>query len=242
MPHKPLALISGANKGIGYEVAGQLARKGYTVLLGARDAQRGEAAAAALTAESLDVQYVALDLADEQTIEALAAHITKTHGDLDVLVNNAGIADMNEGPASAVAADTLRRILDTNFFHTVALTQAMLPLLRKASAARIVNVSSGLGSMAQNADPNWPFAAVKPLGYNGSKALLNMFTIHLAAELRDTAIKVNSADPGYTKTDLNNNSGFQTVAEGSEAIVHLATLPPDGPTGGYFDRHGMVPW
>ena len=138
--------------------------------------------------------------------------------------------------------ETVRKTFETNFFGTIAVTQAMLPLVRKGAAGRVVNVSSGLGSLALNSDPASPYASVKLLAYNSSKAALDMMTIPLAYELRDTRVKVNAADPGYTATDLNGNSGTQTVEEGSEAILRLAQLPDDGPTGGFFDRNGVVPW
>ena len=159
-----------------------------------------------------------------------------------MLVNNAGITVQGDGPPSKADLDAVRRVFDTNFFATVAVTQAMLPLVRKSPSGRIVNVSSGLGSLALNSDPASPYAEVKILGYNASKAALNMMTVQLAYELRDTGIKVNAADPGYTATDLNNNSGPQTIEEGAEETVRLALLPDDGPTGGYSDRHGAVPW
>lgn len=237
-----IALITGANKGIGFEVARQLGKRGMTVLLGARDAGRGADAAQKLRDEGLDVREITLDLGDEETIRNAAAKIEAEQGRLDVLVNNAGVYLSGDAPPSTADLDAVRRTFDTNFFATVAVTQAMLPFVRKSSAGRIVNVSSGLGSLTINSDPTSPYAEVKPLGYNASKAALNMMTVGLAYELRDTPIKVNAANPGYTATDLNGNSGFQTVEEGSEAIVHLATLPDDGPSGGHFEREGVVAW
>jgi NAD(P)-dependent dehydrogenase (short-subunit alcohol dehydrogenase family) len=234
-----IALVTGANKGIGFEVSKQLAAKGYTVLMGARDAARGNEAAKKIGGTA---QFLTLDLNDPTTITAAAKHIEEHFGVLDVLVNNAGILSWSDGPPSKTTLEAVRTIFDTNFFGTLAVTQAMLPLVRKSTAPRIVNVSSGLGSLALNSDPASPYAEIKPLGYNSSKAALNMLTIQLAWELRDTNAKVNASDPGYTATDLNNNSGPQTIEEGSEATVHLATLDENGPTGGYFDRHGVVPW
>lgn len=240
---KTIALVTGGNKGIGYEVARQLGAKGYTVILGVRDAGRGEAAAAKLREGGATIDVVALDLENADTATAAAKWIEEKYGVLDVLVNNAGIADMvDDGPPGVTNIATVRRVFETNFFGTLAVTQALLPLVKKSSAPRIVNVSSGLGSLAQNADWHWPYGAVKPLGYNGSKAALNMLSVQLAWELRDTNAKVNIADPGYTATDLNNHGGYQTIEEGSEAIVRLATLDANGPTGGYFDRNGRVPW
>ena len=241
MADNKVALITGANKGIGKEIARQLGALGITVLVGARDKGRGEEAAAELTAGGADAHAVLLDVTDSATIDAAAAKVESDHGRLDVLVNNAGIA-LDTGPASALEMDALRRTYDTNVFGVFAITKAFLPLLKRSDAGRIVNVSSGLGSLSQNADPSWDYAAVKPLAYNSSKAALNMMTVIFAAELKDTPIKVNAADPGYTATDLNHNQGHQTVAQGAAAAVRLATLPDDGPTGGYFDEAGIVPW
>ena len=242
MDEKKVALVTGANKGIGFEVARGLGKAGMTVLLGARDAGRDAEAAQKLKSEGLDVREIAIDLGDEATIHAAAARIEAEHGKLDVLVNNAGIIDPADGPPSKADLAAIRRVFDTNFFGTLAVTQAMLPLLRRSPSARVVNVSSGLGSLALNSDPDSPYADVKILGYNASKAALNMMTVQLAYELRDAGIKVNAADPGYTATDLNGNSGPQTVEEGAEETIRLALLPDDGPTGGYSDRHGAVPW
>jgi NAD(P)-dependent dehydrogenase (short-subunit alcohol dehydrogenase family) len=238
-----VVLVTGANKGIGFEVSRQLGRAGFTVLLGARDTARGEEAAKKLRGESLDVRFVKADL--NQAVEsgtALAKQIGEEFGHLDVLVNNAGLADREDGPASSVGIETLRRTFETNFFGTVALTQPLLPLLRAAERARIVNVSSGLGSIAINNDPNTPFYHVKILGYNASKVALNMFTVDLAYDLRDTKIKVNSVSPGFVDTDMNNHTGTDTVEEGAIAIVRLAQLPDDGPTGSFIHRDGTYPW
>lgn len=237
-------LVTGANKGIGFEVSRQLARTGALVLMGARDAKRGEEAAAKLRAEGLKVRYVPVDLERaSETATALAEQIKSEFGHLDVLINNAGIADLStDGPASVASIDTIKRIFATNFFGTVEFTQPFLPLLKAAPAARIVNVSSGLGSLGLNNDANSPYYGVKILGYNSSKAALNMFTVNLAWELRDTKIKVNSICPGYTATDLNNNSGPQTIEEGSIAIVKYAQIGEDGPTGGFFHKDGEYPW
>ena len=237
-----IALVTGANKGIGFEIARQLARCGMTVYVGARDRDRGTAAAEKLQGEGLEACFVELDVLREHTIRAAAAAIEAAHGRLDVLVNNAGIADHADGPPSRADLDAVRRTLLTNFVGPAAVAQVMLRLLRRSPAGRIVNVSSGLGSLAQNADPGWRFAPVKFLGYNASKAALNMLTVQLAFELKDTPIKVNSADPGYTATDLNDHHGTQTVEEGAAEAVRLALLPADGPTGGYFSSAGPVQW
>jgi NAD(P)-dependent dehydrogenase (short-subunit alcohol dehydrogenase family) len=237
-----IALVTGANKGIGFEIARQLASRGMTVYVGARDKSRGAAAAKQLHGEGLAARFVELDVLREDMIRSAAATIQAAHGRLDVLVNNAGIADRGDGPPSRADLDAVRRTLLTNFIGPAAVTQAMLPLLRRSPAGRIVNISSGLGSLAQNADPAWAYAPVKFLGYNASKAALNMLTVQLAFELKDTPIKVNSADPGYTATDLNDRRGTQTVEEGAAEAVRLALLPGDGPTGGYFSSAGPVPW
>jgi NAD(P)-dependent dehydrogenase (short-subunit alcohol dehydrogenase family) len=241
-PKAPIALVTGANKGIGFEIARQLGKAGHRALLGARNATLGEAAAASLKADGIDARFIRIDLGTPATVQTAAATIDNDYGRLDVLVNNAGIADRADGPPSKTHIDAVRRIFDTNFIGALAVTQAMLPLLRKSPAGRIVNLSSGLGSLARNGDPAWEFAPYKFLGYNASKAALNMLTVQLAAELKDTSIKVNSADPGFTATDLNNHRGQQTVSQGAAAAIRLALLPADGPTGGFFSASQEEPW
>jgi len=239
---KKIALITGANKGIGYEVARQLGRQGVTVLVGARNVDLGESAAARLRAEAMDATFIELDVTKPGTVATAAETIRNRHGRLDILVNNAGIAEKGDGPPSVADPDAVRRVLEVNFFGVLAVTQAMLPLVRNSASGRIVMVSSGLGSLAWNADPAWPFAAVKLLGYNGSKALLNMLTVQLAWELRDTPIKVNTVNPGYTATDLNENRGTQTLAEGAAETVRQALAPHDAPTGTFSQTGGVAPW
>jgi NAD(P)-dependent dehydrogenase (short-subunit alcohol dehydrogenase family) len=240
--NKKIALVTGANKGIGFEVARQLAEQGVTVLLGARNAERGEEAAAKLRGESFDAHFVRLDIQDVATHRAAAQFVEEKFGKLDILVNNAGIAlDAGEKP-SEVSQDLLRQTFDTNFFGAIAVTQAFLPLIKMSNAGRIVNVSSGLGSLTQHGDPNWEFFEVKPLAYNASKTALNAFTVMLAHELKDTNVKVNSADPGFTATDLNGRQGYKTVEQGASIITQLAVLPADGATGSYFDDQGVLPW
>lgn len=240
---KKVALITGANKGLGFETARQLGKQGITVLIGARDETRGTEAEAKLRGENFDAHFVHLDVQDAATHKAAAQFVEEKFGKLDILINNAGVAlDYLGAGAGEVSLELVRRTFDTNFFGAIAVTQAFLPLVKKSDAGRIVNVSSGLGSLTQNSDPNWEYKDVKPLAYNSSKTALNAFTIILADDLKDTKIKVNSADPGYTATDLNGNSGTKTVAQGASIITDLATLPEDGATGGYFDDQGVVPW
>jgi NAD(P)-dependent dehydrogenase (short-subunit alcohol dehydrogenase family) len=237
-----IALITGANKGIGFEVARQIGHTGAIVLLGARNQAAGEAAAAILAGEGLTATFIAIDVTDRAAIAAAAASIAREFGRLDILVNNAGINDPQDGPPSAARLDAVERVFRANFLGALAVTQTMLPLLRNARSGRIVNVSSGLGSLAQNGDPSYPSATVKLIGYSAAKAALNMLTVQLAYELRDTAIKVNSADPGYTATDLNGHRGHQTIPEGAAETIRLALLPDDGPTGSFSNSGGRVPW
>jgi NAD(P)-dependent dehydrogenase (short-subunit alcohol dehydrogenase family) len=246
------ALITGANKGIGFETARLLAARDVTVLVGSRDQQRGQQAEQALRDAGADAHHVALDVTDEDTIEKAATWIESEYGKLDILVNNAGIARGDgTGRPTETTLRTLRAVFETNVFGVVAVTNAMLPLLRQAPAARIVNVSSEVGSIASMTDPDsplWPMASVP---YPASKSALNMVTAMYAKELRSTPIKVNAANPGYCATDLNGRSGFRTPEQGAEVSVHLATLDEDGPTGalwGYLwtadgeESFGVLPW
>ena len=237
-----IALITGANKGIGFEVARQLGAEGITVFIGARNPQLGEAAASKLRAGGTDAHFVELDVTKPETITKAAEHIRARYDRLDILVNNAGVVAKGDGPPSVADPGAVRQVLEINFFGVLAVTQAMLPLVRNAASGRIVMVSSGLGSLTWNADPNWSFAAFKPLGYNGSKAILNMMTVQLAWELRDTPIKVNTVNPGYTATDINGNSGTQTIEEGAAETVRQSLTPDDAPTGAFFETGGVVPW
>jgi NAD(P)-dependent dehydrogenase (short-subunit alcohol dehydrogenase family) len=237
-----IALVTGANKGIGFEVARQLAASGYTVLLGARNKALGEAAVTTLKREGGDVRYLPIDLNDAGTIAAAAKDIDAEFGHLDVLINNAGIGVQGDGLPSNASLDAIERTFRVNFLGTVGVTQAMLPLLRKASSASIINVSSGLGSLTKSGAPAWTHVAGKFLGYASSKAALNMLTVQLAWELRDTAIKVNSAAPGYTATDLNQHQGTQSIPEGAAEIIRLALLADNGPTGTFSSAQGIVPW
>lgn len=236
-----IALITGANKGLGLEIARQLAQNGCTVLLGARDLSRGTEAAEALRASG-DVQPIEIDYARPDTIEHAAKTIRAEFGRLDILVNNAGIADPADGLPSQTNIDAVERIFATNFIGTLRVTQVMLPLVKQSASGRIVNMSSELGSLTHNGDPEWKFAQTKLLGYCASKAALNILTVQLAFELRDTNIKVNSANPGFTATALNGHRGEQTVEEGAIEPVRLALLGDDGPTSGFFEKDGEYPW
>jgi NAD(P)-dependent dehydrogenase (short-subunit alcohol dehydrogenase family) len=239
---KKTALVTGANKGIGFEVARQLAASGFTVLLGARNQARGDEAAATLKREGVDVRHLTIDLDDPATIATAAKSIDVDYGHLDLLVNNAGIAVEGDGMPSSSSLDAIERTFRVNFLGSVAVTQAMLPLLRKAPSASIVNVSSGLGSLTKSSDPAWTHVAAKYLGYAASKAALNMLTVQLAYELRDTPIRVNSVDPGYTATDLNQHRSTQSIPEGAAEIIRLALLSDGGPTGTFSNAQGIVPW
>jgi NAD(P)-dependent dehydrogenase (short-subunit alcohol dehydrogenase family) len=242
MKNMKTVLVTGANKGIGRETARRLAQLDMTVLVGARDRARGEAAVDNLRHGSRDVHLVVLDVADEQSVGRAAAEVSERFGRLDVLVNNAGIS-LGAGAPSNQGLEAMRNIFATNVFGPIAVVRAFLPLLEKVPAARIVNVSSSVGSLGLTTDPQGPIAQLSHLfGYAASKTALNAFTLRLANELRDRRIKVNAACPGYVATDLNRHTGPRSVAQGAEIIVRLATLPDDGPTGGFFDDAGRVPW
>jgi NAD(P)-dependent dehydrogenase (short-subunit alcohol dehydrogenase family) len=249
-----IALITGANKGIGMETARQLGGRGFTVLAGARDQERGREAERALRSDGVDARFVRLDVTDDASVAQAADWIERECGSLDVLVNNAGVGPRTRGnPPSQTDLDAMREVYEVNAFGAIRVTNAMLPLLRRAPTARIVNVSSEVGSISSQTDPASPLASMPgSLAYPSSKAALNMITAMYAKELRATPIKVNAANPGYTKTDLNRNTGFRSVAEGAEASVYLATLPADGPSGilwghlwtagGPADAYGPLPW
>ncbi len=244
-----VALITGANKGIGYEIARQLGSRGASVLIGSRDIARGEEAANKLRLSQIDAPTIQLDVSDQKTIDSAAKQIESVFGKLDILVNNAGILSNSDAyggklrlPPSQVDIETLRHTYETNVFGVFAVTKALFPLLKKSKAGRIVNLSSGLGSLTLNSDPNSEFADFKLLAYNSSKTAVNAITVLLAAELKDTPIKINAADPGFTATDINQYQGYRTVEQGASAAVRLATLPDNGSSGGFFDENGVVPW
>jgi NAD(P)-dependent dehydrogenase (short-subunit alcohol dehydrogenase family) len=209
------------------------------VFLAARNTDAGKTAAAELAEAGVDVEFVQLDVTSAASIAAAVEAVGQRTPRLDVLVNNAGIGGTRKLPPEITAAE-LREVFETNVFGAVAVTNAFLPLLRAAAQPRIVMVSSGIGSLARTSDPTRLESTLLGLPYPASKTALNMITSMYSRSLPD--FQINAADPGYTATDLNNNSGHQTVSEGTDAIVRLASLGPDGPTGGFFDRVGAVPW
>lgn len=227
-------LITGANKGLGYEASRRLLELGHIVYLGARDEERGRAAAQALGA-----RFVLIDVTDDDSVARAVDRIRDDEGHLDVLVNNAGITG-GRATADELGAEQMKTTFDTNVFGVVRVTRATLPLLRKSENPVIVNVSSGLGSLSIVTDPTrmeWSFPS---LAYSASKAAVLMLTVQYAKALPE--LRINAVDPGYTATDLNGNSGTQTVREGTDAIIRLATIDRDGPTGTFQDRSGTVPW
>ena len=241
---KKVALITGANKGIGLETARQLATQGITVVLGARDLARGEAASGELRQDGFEAFAVKLDVVDAQDVTAAATMIKERFGVLDILVNNAGVLvePLAGNSTLTVSEQDLRATFETNFFAVVRLTNAMLPLLRMSPAGRIVNVSSILGSLTLHATQGAQGLGSKILAYDASKSALNAYTIHLADALRGTKIKVNSAHPGWVKTDMGSDAAPMDVVEGAKTEVMLAMLPEDGPTGGYFHLGKALPW
>jgi len=239
---KQIALITGANRGLGLEIARQLGKRGMTVLLGSRSQAAGQAAAAQLASEGLQTEALLLDITDDARIAAAAAQVTRQFGRLDVLVNNAAIQSTESQLSSEIAPALLRSFIDSNYIAHVLVTQAFLPLLRLSAAGRIVNMSTSLGSVTIMSEPNHINARRSLLGYSSAKAALNMFTVLLAKELRQTAIKVNSADPGWTQTDLGGKDATYTVEEGARVAVWLACLDEQGPTGGFFAYQNVHPW
>ncbi|HVW76532.1 MAG TPA: SDR family oxidoreductase [Alloacidobacterium sp.] len=242
---KKVAFVTGGNRGLGKETARQLGKQGVKVVIGSRDLEKGKQAAEELRADGADVDVIRFDITKAADYKEAYDYFDKNFGRLDILINNAGISVepfFAPNNASSVSTAVLREVFDTNFFGTVELTQILLPLIRKAPAGRIVNLSSILGSLTLHADPNSPIYGAKSLGYDASKAALNSFTIHLAHELRDTKIKVNSAHPGWVKTDMGTDAAPMEIPEGAKTSVELALLPDDGPTGGYFHLGQTLPW
>jgi NAD(P)-dependent dehydrogenase (short-subunit alcohol dehydrogenase family) len=238
-----VALVTGATRGIGAETVRQLAQPGVTTLLAGRDPARTKEAADKLKAEGLPVEPIALDVTSSDSIAKAVAEVTSRFGKLDILVNNAGILvdDMGKAPSEQTLA-TWRETFDTNVFAVVEVTQAFLPLLKAAPAARIVNVSSQLGSIAMHVDPNSPIYNFKLPAYDASKTAINAWTVHLAYELRDTPIKVNAIHPGYVQTDMNGGHGEIDVPTGAKSSVGMALIGADGPTGTFTYLGKTLPW
>jgi len=240
-----IALITGGNRGIGFETAKKLGEQGIKVIIGARDPHKGEQAVAELKALGVDAEYVHYDATQASASQAVATALESRFGKLDILVNNAGILKeelIGQNNTLSVDQDTLKTTFEANFFAVVALTQALLPLLQRSPAARIVNLSSILGSQTLHSTPNSPIEVAKGLAYNASKSALNMFTIHLAHALKDSHIKVNSAHPGWVKTDLGGPNAPMEISDSWKTSVRLATLDEQGPTGGYFHEDQPLPW
>ncbi|MFJ5212562.1 SDR family oxidoreductase [Streptomyces nigra] len=231
-------LITGANKGLGFETARRLVEAGHTVYVGARDTDRGRAAA-----ERIGARFLLIDVTDDASVQA-AAKTVEADGGLDVLVNNAGIELRGPGnsvpPAGDTTADEMRTVYETNVFGVVRVTHAFLPLLQRSPAPVVVNVSSGLASLAGLSDPDSPARFYQALAYPSSKTAVNMITVQYAKAF--PGLRINAVEPGFTATDLNGRTGTQTVEEGAEIIVRMAQVGPDGPTGGYFDIDGPLPW
>lgn len=239
MSKDKIALITGANKGIGFETSRQLGRSGCKVLLGARDEARGREAVETLIKEGIDAQLLVLDVTNQDTIDKAVTFIREAYGRLDILINNAGVFLEKGVLPSELKPATLRETFEVNFFGVFAVTAALLPLLKKSAGGRIVNVSSGQGSLTRSSSPE---AARIQLAYNSSKAALNALTIQFAKEFRNTPLKINAAAPGYTVTDMNEGKGSRTVQQASGIIVRLALLDETGPSGGYFEDAGPIPW
>ncbi len=246
MSTNQIALITGANKGLGFETSRQLALKGVKIVMSARNIDKGKSASKKLKDQGFDVECIELDVTNSSHIKQTAEYFEKNYGRLDILVNNAGMTHAEEqffgNSAGTISPAAVRKVFDVNLFGQVELTQALLPLLKKSSAGRIVNVSSILGSLTIQSDQKSDFSQVKPFAYDASKAALNQFTIHLAALLKDTPVKVNSAHPGWVKTDLGTDMAPMQVEEGAKTAVRLATLDNNGPTGKFFHFNDGIPW
>lgn len=235
------ALVTGANKSIGFEVTKQLLDLGYHVYLGSRDLEKGKAAVAQL--KSTEVEAIAIDVSDQASIDMARKKIDS----LDVLINNAGISGGFPQNASTLDTNVIREVFDTNFFGTINITKAFLDLLKKSDAPRIINVTSGLASLTMHNDPNWKYYNIKGGAYGPSKTALNAYTVALAYELRDTTFKINAVDPGYTATDFNQHRGPGTVEDAAARIVKYAVIDENGPTGKFFSDDnnagtGVSPW
>lgn len=253
MSNKRIALVTGANQGVGFQVAKELVANGHKVFIGSRNLKRGEAAAEDIGEDAVPLQ---LDVTDRASIAAAAERIRTEFGHLDLLVNNAAISNTRMQQlglslreyaqitlASNASLDEVREIWETNVFGVLAVYQAMLPLLRQSEGARIVNVSSGVGSLATNADPAFPYRAFYSVGYSASKTALNAITLAMMVELESTNIKINLVSPGFTRTNLNGYEGMEPVEEGSREVVRVALLGADGPSGTFtMWENTTIPW
>ena len=237
---KKIALITGANKGIGKEAARQLGKLGFKVFIGSRDLGRGQTAAKELQAQGVDAEALQLDVTSQLSIDAAISAVEKKSGHLDVLVNNAGVVLERTTALDTTEVDKVEAAMQTNFFGPLRMTKSAQALLEKSKAPRVVNVSSSLGSLSLGADPDSPYADFRVFGYNCSKAALNMLTVVSSGALK--SVKVNSVCPGYVATDINNNEGPRSVEQGAAIIVKMATLGEDGPSGGFFNDDGVIPW
>ncbi|WP_431903760.1 SDR family oxidoreductase [Micromonospora carbonacea] len=243
MSEAKIALVTGANKGIGYEIAAGLGALGFTVGVGARDGQRRETAVAKLRAAGVDAFGVPLDVTDDASVTAAAALVEERAGRLDALVNNAGVTGDRAQLPTTVDLAVMRAVVETNVLGVIRVTNAVLPLLRRSTSPRIVNMSSSVGSVArQSAAESELTTGPIAVAYSPSKTFLNAVTVQYVRELRGTNILINAACPGYVATDLNNFRGVRTPEQGAAIAVRLATLPDDGPTGGFFEDAGVVPW
>ena len=243
MSEQTIALISGANKGIGYEIAVGLGALGHTVGVGARSPERLSAAVEKLRAEGVDAFAVPLDVTSDESVTAAADLLSERFGRLDVLVNNAGVTGGMPQTPTTVDPATMRTVVETNVIGVIRVTNAMLPLLRRSAAPRIVNMSSTVGSLTRQSSLSGE-EAVGPISaaYSPSKTFLNAVTLQYAKELHDTNILINAGCPGYCATDLNGFRGTRTAQQGAAIAIHLATLPDNGPTGAFFEDAGVVPW
>jgi NAD(P)-dependent dehydrogenase (short-subunit alcohol dehydrogenase family) len=242
-----VALITGASKGLGFETAYQLGVKGYTVIVAARTQQKSNETAEKLKSKGVHAVGMQLDVVNDNDVDNLSKSINEHFGKLDVLVNNAGVqldfpGFMPGNSTETVSMDILKQTFEINYFAPIALTQKLLPLLKKSTAGRIVNVSSIMGSLALHADSNSPIYGIKLLAYNSSKTALNQFTLHLAEAIKDSPIKVNSAHPGWVKTDLGGEYAPMSIEDGVKTIVELSTLDENGPTGAFIHLGESLPW
>lgn len=244
--NKKVALVTGANKGIGFATAQKLAEHGITVLLGSRDEANGKASAEKLQQLGLDVHYISIDMEERETFSIAAEYIERVYGKLDILINNAGIQIESEvwqtNTTESVPMEVLRKTFEVNFFGMVDLTQQMIPLLMKSEAGRIVNLTSILASLQYHATPGSNTYNTKTFAYNTSKTAVNSFTIHLAHALKDTKIKVNAAHPGWVKTEMGGKGAYLSLEEGASTSVYLALIGDEGPNGSYMHNNTILPW